>query len=176
MATFTFSPESRFKLLSQVRLRWRKKGEDFEALPPEKRAREVLEQSGKELTLYFKRLRKNTKVPLRYCLVSEFHEDDAPHWHALIHEPFARLAVRHKDLTSTWPYGFTRFKLVDQTDLKKTARYVAKYLAKDAETRVRASQHYGDPVASHALLQQRIGKKNPVVRSREPPVTPKGSD
>lgn len=91
----------------------------------------------KEMTKYFKRLRK-AGFKFRYVLVAEAHKDGYPHLHILVHE--IATPIPKKRLQDEWPYGFTNFKLVN--DLS-AAHYVAKYLAKDARTRIRASQHYG---------------------------------
>lgn len=90
-----------------------------------------------ELTKYFKRLRKKGAT-FRYVLVAEAHKDGYPHFHALLHE--VDQPITKSRLQEEWPYGFTTAKLVKD---EAAAHYVAKYLAKDARTRIRASQHYG---------------------------------
>lgn len=92
----------------------------------------------RELDKYFKRLRKGGAV-LRYLLVSEKHKDGFPHFHLLIHEP--ALPVTKLVLESNWRLGYSQFRLVDKSP--RSAFYVCKYLAKDAQTRVRASSRYG---------------------------------
>lgn len=92
----------------------------------------------KEITKYFKRLRK-AGYKFRYVLVTEAHKDGYPHYHLLIHEGSA--AIPKRALQAQWPYGFTNFKLVENS--AKAAHYVSKYLGKDARTRIRASQKYG---------------------------------
>lgn len=91
----------------------------------------------KEMTKYFKRLRK-AGYKFRYVLVAESHKDGYPHLHLLVHE--VAKPIPKKRLQSEWTHGFTNFKLVNDFS---AAHYVAKYLAKDARTRIRASQEYG---------------------------------
>lgn len=91
----------------------------------------------KELTKYFKRLRKKG-AQFRFVLVAEAHKDGYPHFHALLHE--CADPITKSRLQAEWPYGFTTAKLVKD---EAAAHYVAKYLAKDARTRIRASLHYG---------------------------------
>lgn len=92
----------------------------------------------KEITKYFKRLRK-AGYQFRYVLVAEAHKDGYPHIHVLIHEGSSPIPKRV--LKEQWPYGFTDFRLTERS--KAAARYVSKYLSKDARTRIRASQAYG---------------------------------
>jgi len=94
----------------------------------------------KEVTKYFKRLRK-AGYKFRYVVVAEAHKDGYPHLHMLVHEVSA--PIPKKRLQDEWPYGFTTFKLVND---RAATFYVAKYLAKDARTRIRASLHYGQSV------------------------------
>ena len=72
-------------------------------------------------------------------MVAEAHKDGYPHIHLLVHEVFQPIPKR--EIERQWPYGFTKVKLVQD---QAAANYVAKYLAKDMRTRVRASQHYGE--------------------------------
>lgn len=94
---------------------------------------------GKEVTKYFKRLRKSGHK-FRYLMVMEAHKDGYPHVHLLIHEGDEPLPKR--ELQCEWQLGYSSFKLVDKTDAK-AAFYVTKYISKDARTRLRASQKYG---------------------------------
>jgi len=126
--TFTVSPENRvrFKILAG--------GDDFKS---------VSSYFGKQLTKYFKRLRKQGHI-YRYVLVFEKHKDGFPHAHLLVHETLARVSKR--ELQPEWPYGFTQFKLVGAavSDRRRTAWYCAKYLAKNPQNRIRASLRYGE--------------------------------
>lgn len=91
----------------------------------------------KEMTKYFKRLRK-AGHKFRYVLVAEAHKDGYPHLHALVHEVSA--PIPKSRLQAEWPYGFTTVRLVKDREI---SYYLAKYLAKDARMRIRASQRYG---------------------------------
>lgn len=103
---------------------------------------------GNELTKYFKRLRKNSGVPIRYLLVPERHRSGLPHYHALIHERDYLQPLRYRDLMESYGLGHAMFKLADSDD--KAIRYVTKYIAKEAAGRVRASLSYGDPAGLRA--------------------------
>lgn len=98
-----------------------------------------------EITKWLKRVRKNTDAALRYLLVTEAHKSGIPHWHCLIHE-YAGSAPK-RALHTAWRYGFSHFKLVDNGT--GHARYVCKYLAKSAITRIRASRNYGSALPDH---------------------------
>lgn len=94
----------------------------------------------KEMTLFFKRLRKELpQSQLRYLLVREKHKSGLPHWHALIHE-VSGPPIHYRTLQSHWQFGFAKFKLLED---ERAAFYVAKYLGKSNEGRVRASIRYG---------------------------------
>lgn len=124
--TLTYSPQERFQLLLRARLKYG--GEDFAALA---------RASGVYVTRFFKRLRKNTGMKFRYLVVHEQHADGFPHVHMLVHESTGHVTKR--EVQREWPFGFTVVKLADI----KTARYVCKYVSKDAMARVRASINYG---------------------------------
>jgi len=104
----------------------------------------------KELTKYFKRLRK-AGFKFRYVLVAEAHKDGYPHVHILLHETSYNIIPKSR-LKAEWEFGFTDFKLVENSD---SSYYVAKYLAKDARTRIRASQRYGR--SGHDLILSEFG-------------------
>lgn len=111
-----------------------------------------------DITKMMKRLRK--LAPLRYLCVMEAHIDGIPHWHMLIHERGERLSKR--DLDANWRLGFTQFRLVDTSD-PRPAFYVSKYLSKAAQSRVRASMHYGRPPRPVAVIET----NTPARRRRE---------
>jgi len=131
LATFTVAPENRVRwaYTTGAQLSVPLQDEDFVTLWGE---------MSKELTKYFKRLRKQGHK-FRYLLVAEGHKDGFPHAHALIHEQ--GITVTKRELESEWPYGFTSFKLCDLSP--RAAQYVTKYIAKDNRARVRASLKYG---------------------------------
>lgn len=105
----------------------------------------------RELTLALKRIRKRKgRNAFRYFLVCEKHQSGLPHYHMLLHELAA--TVRKSELNEFWPWGFSQWRLVTAGGERRGARYVAKYLSKDASARVRASQGYGgEPTAWSAL-------------------------
>jgi hypothetical protein len=146
---------------------------DFDALPEPDQFRERHNECAKELTLWLKRVRATAEidhrqsartgdgceatrgarcnchpladfnVPLRYLLVAEAHKSGLPHYHLLVHEALETRPVRARHLKSTWRLGFSDVKLVAQDEGNRHAGYAAKYLAKSALARVRASVGYG---------------------------------
>lgn len=139
--TFTMSPSSHHKMIERARNRLHKGGTNYDGLGTVEQFYEQVTESGRrELTLYFKRLRKKYKARIRYLLVCEPHKSGYPHYHVLIHEVDPKNPVRKKHLVAEWPHGFTKFKLVGNSVL---CRYVAKYLGKTKTARVRASLGYG---------------------------------
>lgn len=139
-ATFTLAPHHHAVMRMRASVRLADRGTDLERLPDDEKSYEVAAEYRKELTLYFKRLRKQSGAPLRYLLVQEQHKSGLPHFHALIHEVNPLSPLRHAVLTAQWKLGYTKFKLCEGA---RSAWYVAKYLAKAVENRVRASLHYG---------------------------------
>lgn len=135
-ATFTVAPEHRLRvdILRQRRIVTPQTDEEVFL-----HRHEVLRR---EFTLYWKRLRRKTRVPLRYLLVAEKHKDGWPHYHALVHERGPMVTKR--DLQAEWKIGFSSFKLVDLED-RDVAGYVTKYIAKQALARIRPSLRYGTP-------------------------------
>lgn len=150
-ATFTYSPECLFLRETEVRKRCRAKAIDYDALEPREQLSHLLDRTGEDLTLYFKKLRKSARAPVRYLLVSETgSENGRVHYHALIHEVRSG-AVNYDLLRAKWSFGFTAFKLAEP----KAVSYVAKYISKDARTRVRASESYGIGDAAYSLIPSR---------------------
>lgn len=144
--TLTLRPQEHFAALSRVRNRMAKSGEDFDTLSEEARFSALSGEIGKDITLWLKRVRKESGARLRYLLVSEAHKSGLPHFHCLVHEVSAEGPVAERTLRKQWKLGFAQFKLVAQGDETKTARYVTKYITKSAITRVRASQGYGQSI------------------------------
>lgn len=93
-----------------------------------------------EVTRWLKRVRKESRTTFRYLLVVEPHKDGFPHFHMLLHE--TGTAVVKRLLEAQWKYGFSKWNLIDPASIKE-ARYICKYIVKSAQTRLRASQHYG---------------------------------
>lgn len=95
-----------------------------------------------EITKMFKRFRKSG-MQFRYLVVTEMHQSGYPHFHVLLHE--VGDPVRYRALEKAWPLGFSKWRLVADP---KEARYLSKYLSKDARSRVRASRAYGSRAVS----------------------------
>lgn len=138
--TLTLGPAERFILVSKARQRRSLRGVDLDSESSEQRFRLMANEAGKELTKFFKRVRKDSGAPLRYIVVAEEHKSGDPHWHCLVHETHALQPVTKRVLQSQWRLGFSTWKLCDQV----AARYVTKYLAKTMLARVRASIAYGE--------------------------------
>lgn len=169
-ATFTFSPAWHYQLANRASARLHVGGTDLRLLPANEAFAEVVKEYGAEVTKWLKRVRKNTGARLRYILVAERHKSGRPHFHALIHEAHGSDPIRHADLTSAWTLGFTKFKLVDRD--VKACWYVAKYLAKDVASRVRASLGYGTAEAARTSKSaDRIAPTTwPPARDEPPPI------
>lgn len=143
--TLTLRPEAHYLMLCRALQRTDRGGVAFEGLTPPEQFAERHEQISKEITLWLKRIRKNSGAKLRYFLVAEAHKSGLPHYHVLLHE--SGVPVTHSILSDAWRLGFTKFKLVDtQTDARKTSWYVCKYLTKSASAKIRASTHYGKQI------------------------------
>lgn len=147
--TLTVRPETRFmyrlttdqRLLDAGRQSW----SDAEWF------REHVKDLGREVTLFLKRLRKNSGAKIRYLLVAERHKDGYPHFHVLIHEIRGSEPVTKRCLEAAWQAGFSNWRLVS-SDNPRVVYYVTKYLTKSALTRVRASFRYGRD-AVHRLTE-----------------------
>lgn len=92
------------------------------------------------ITLYLKRVRKESGAECRYLFVAEAHKSGLPHYHCLLHELSPAHAIPKSLLQRQWWHGYSAFKLVSE---ERQLWYVAKYLAKDSRARVRASVLYG---------------------------------
>ena len=139
--TLTMSPRWQHTCLSRAANRLHKGGTTIERLGVVDRFHEHVSEAGKELTKYFKRLRKNYGAPIRYLVVAEPHKSGLPHYHALIHETSRHKPLLKKHLVAEWQLGFVKAKLVHDV---KVCGYVAKYLGKTKAARVRASLGYGE--------------------------------
>ena len=146
--TLTLRPDAHFQMASRARLRLAAQGTDFDGLDPANQFAERHREISHEITLWLKRVRKESGVQLRYFLVAEAHKSGLPHYHAMVHEPEAGAEVRSRTLSRQWTLGFSQCKLVAEGEEKRTASYVAKYLSKDAISRVRASQGYGHGITN----------------------------
>lgn len=141
-ATFTFSPAKHDEIRDRIRHAESKQGSDYDELSEEEQLRLRHLACSRFLTLWFKRIRKNSKAKLRYMLVMELHKSGLPHYHALIHEPEREQKISKRILENAWPYGYTRFKLLPDEENER-ATYACKYLSKSSLARVRASGAYG---------------------------------
>jgi hypothetical protein len=152
--TFTVSPDHRYRLSLLAG------SSEWSAL---------WERVSAELTLSLKRLRKAGHA-FRYLAVGEAHKDGFPHVHMLLHERGA--AITKRQIEAEWRLGFSRVKLI-VGEPARAAAYVAKYLAKDAASRVRASREYGAWRTANAVLTDNLMKmrcENTPPQKGEPPV------
>lgn len=138
--TLTYNPHYRTIIQAATHSRLYRSEVDYEQLDPHEQFAELVASTGDYVTRFLKRVRKQSASPLRYIFVSEAHKDGMPHHHCLIHEQDADKPVRKALLEGQWPYGFTQWRLATGPCI---AYYVAKYISKDARTRIRASLKYG---------------------------------
>lgn len=165
--TLTLRPDAHFKAVSRARLRLAAQGIDFDRLDAKEQFSERVREIGPEITLWLKRVRKESGALLRYLLVVESHKSGLPHFHVLIHEVRADAPVRNRTLGSQWLLGFSDFRLVAQ-GINTAANYVTKYLTKSAISRVRASKGYGQ--RSLCDLDHRIDPKGEIREEKiDPP-------
>ena len=138
--TLTLGPERQFKITCAAADRAQQKAITFSELSEHEQFKLRTNEISLEVTRWLKRVRKRSGARIKYCLVYEKHKSGDPHLHVLVHQLSAQPPVLHSQLSNTWTYGFTNFKLV--TD-DQAARYVSKYLSKSISSRVRASKSYG---------------------------------
>lgn len=152
--TLTIRPEDRFRLRLRADLKARKSGwEPLSEMAPNDAFKKIVDEHNREITLFLKRLRKNTGHRFRYLLVAEKHKSGDPHFHLLLHEQQGE--VRKSVLEQHWLLGFSSWRLVRDA---RSAFYVCKYLSKDAQTRVRASVRYGQSAQIQQTLTERAVK------------------
>lgn len=152
--TITLNPEAQFLSIARARRNATRRGLVWEQMTPQEQFAHIHRANGAELTLWIKRVRKQSGAPLRYLLVCEAHKSGLPHYHCLVHETDDAAPVRHHVLSDQWKLGFTNFKLC--TDAKQ-AGYLCKYLSKSAEARVRASARYGENALQAQCLKNTSG-------------------
>lgn len=170
--TLTLSPESQHLMVSRARQRLWSGGTDFDMLSPNDQFTERMREIGREVTLYLKRVRKESGAALRYIIVAEAHLSGAPHLHILVHEADENKPVRYATLAKQWKLGFTKYKLARDV---KAAAYVCKYISKALMARVRASQSYGKDregterahVLGHSDREGSVHKNAPEKRSEQ---------
>jgi len=99
-----------------------------------------------EFTKMLKRLREKIALPFRYLSVLEEHKDGVLHLHALVHD--GRGLIPKAAIRSEWRHGITHCRLASKDD----CFYIAKYLMKGTQGRVRASKNYGVPLGDSQLI------------------------
>lgn len=149
--TLTLRPEEHFKCVAT----FESEGREFRQLSADECFAVRHRIISRWITLYLKRVRKETGANMRCLFVAEKHKTGLPHYHALIHEVTADDVVRKAVLQKQWWHGFSAFKLI--TD-EKPLWYVAKYLGKDSCARVRASIRYGQRSEIIDQLQPQGGR------------------
>lgn len=168
LATLTLSPTSWTLLQAKTRVRLSRGGTDWDTLPGPSQFLEIESEGYREVQRWFKRLRKETGVSIRYLAVTEAHKSGLPHWHVLLHEATHERLSYNRQLKGSWTYGFDSYKLVRDA---AAAGYVCKYLGKDISARVRASLSYGDrgvaPTPLGGLRSPSVAKERR--RERMPP-------
>lgn len=142
LGTLTLRPTAHdhFRLLAQRRGDVR--ANDFDALGSDAQLQARNREIASELTLFLKRVRKNSGSQFRYLLVMEAHKSGLPHYHVLINQQPGQPPIAYDVLRHAWRAGFSKFNLVLD---KRAAIYACKYLSKSALARVRASRDYGNP-------------------------------
>lgn len=158
--TLTLSPQAQFRAQLAADLYCTQRlGVDFASLPATDQFKLRHKFINLELTKWVKRVRKESRAPLRLMLVCEAHKSGLPHYHVLIHEGSAFAPVRKRTLQQQWEHmGFSSWKLVDPDETSRAARYVSKYLGKSNVARVRASLLYGTP-KTYTLTEPKQGSK-----------------
>lgn len=139
MGTLTLTPQEQYLLVAKANAVCAIRETDYDELDEEERWALRVREYNRHITLWLKRVRKESKVPLRYLVVFERHKSGDPHAHVLIHQQRADMPVLHSTLRANWKHGFSHFKLTDP----KATGYVVKYLSKSMLARVRASLRYG---------------------------------
>lgn len=161
--TLTLSPINQYRMLVEARAQAATKGVEWRTLSDEERFKRVANASGKEVTRYLKRVRKQSRVPIRYICVTERHKSGLPHFHLLVHEVELK-PVKHRILSDQWTYGFEKWKLLPHDDVNG-AGYVTKYLTKHDAGRIRASTAYGTPQATVGRV---VASLRTILNDRQP--------
>lgn len=142
LGTFTLRPDEHEMVRHLCIIESAKTGQDFDLLTEGQQFVRKHQKISKWLTLWLKRVRKNSGAKMRYMIVCEAHKTGLPHYHALIHETQMDRQVTKRVLQGAWNHGFTNFKLLP-IDEARAATYACKYLSKSILARVRASIDYG---------------------------------
>lgn len=144
--TLTLGPQVQMANAMRARLRH----PDFNMASDERRFGYLVQAAGPLVTKWLKRVRKESGARMRYMLVAERHKSGMPHFHIIVHEASIATPIRKDVLRRQWYHGFSRWKLAT----KGAARYLCKYLAKEAASRVRASCRYGSAEWYRAVSSQ----------------------
>lgn len=159
--TLTLSPEQHSNVGNACRSVASKNGDDFDLFSHERQFALRHRCISREITLYLKRLRKQSGAQFKFMCVAEEHKTGLPHYHMLVHECDPAKPIRHKVLSEQWRVGFSQWKLVEGT---RSAGYVTKYLAKSSLARVRASLDYGNTSSDIAK------RENPALQASSLPL------
>jgi hypothetical protein len=138
LCTMTASPDDHYRYICAASRRGETAGFEYDRLTVEEKYGEQCKEMGRDLTLFVKRLRKESGAKLRAMWVFEPHKSGAPHIHGLLHE--VGEGVTWRMLSRQWMAGHSRFNLLTSG---RGANYAAKYLGKHVGIRIRASRHYG---------------------------------
>lgn len=138
--TLTLRPEEHFRALCKAEAAALARGTAWADLSPAEQFKARHAVISEEITKWLKRIRKESESRLRYCLTAEAHKSGLPHYHILIHERWLGGQVHERTLRRQWKLGHSKFNIAENGG---AAWYVAKYLAKASEARVRASARYG---------------------------------
>ena len=109
--TLTLGPQEQSLMAFRARARLAAGGTDFDALSDAEQFQERHREVSRELTLWLKRVRKESEAPLRYILVAEAHKSGLPHYHVLVHESDPARPVRERTLRLQWQLGFFQVQL-----------------------------------------------------------------
>lgn len=139
--TLTCRPDAHAMFLARARVREARQGVDFDALADDERWRVLEREYWREVTLWLKRLRERYPGKLRQICVTEAHKSGLAHYHLLVHQVGNDDLLKWEHLGSTWPWGFSKWRLVGEDP--REVSYVSKYLGKSLRARVRASKQYG---------------------------------
>lgn len=158
-ATYTLSDQALWECTLGARVLATRANLAFDQLEPDDKFRLQVRALGPELTRHWKRLRKNSKAPLRFMWVAENaskgeREDTGnPHIHALIHERFIDKPIRKAVLRGSWRLGFDKYNLVEDG---RHAWYISKYIGKQIRCPVRASSNYGKELLLPSPLERAV--------------------
>lgn len=158
--TLTFDAEAALQLRYSAITRLEKSGTSFVKLTTAEQFHELEKQTYREMSLWLKRLRKETKAKYRFLAVGEPHKSGVPHYHILIYEQGSR--IKKRTLKAQWTQGFTKWKVADTED---TVWYVCKYLTKSESGKVRASIRFGKPIFEENLKVDRGSSSTPTPTS-----------